>query len=79
MKSPRLPMRRIVRWMAVLALAVGSLGVALSDGGDLLVGLAIWSLFAVPLVAAGIYAAKHNWDIGRFFAGGDPYEGHGPD
>jgi len=65
--------------MVLVALAVGTLWFALSGGRDLLVALALWSLIAVPLVEAGIYAAKHDWDIGRFFGGGDPYEGHEPD
>ncbi len=79
MTSPLVRMRQVLRWMVVVALAVGTLWFTLSGGRDLLVGLALWSLIAVPLVAAGIYAAKHDWDIGRFLGGGDPYEGHGPD
>ncbi|MCC5949428.1 MAG: hypothetical protein JJT89_13345 [Nitriliruptoraceae bacterium] len=73
------PPRRVRRWIVLAAIVLGSLWIALSGDADLLLGLAMWSLVAVPLAVAGIALARHDWDVGRFFGGGDPYEGHGPD
>jgi len=78
-RPPRHPVRPMARRAVLGVLAAGSLGLVVTGDGDLLVGLALWSLVAVPLVLLGIFAARHGWDVGRFLGGGDPYEGHGPD
>jgi len=78
-KRLQAPNRRTLRWAMVLVVVAGLLWIALSGGRDLLLGVAMWSLVAIPLVVAGIYFAKHDWDVGRLFGGGDPYGGHGPD
>jgi hypothetical protein len=79
MKRLRTPNRRRPSWVMLLVITAGLLWIAMSGGRDLLLGLAMWSVVAIPLVAAGIYLARHDWDVGRFLGGGDPYEGHGPD
>ena len=79
MTPQRARSRRVLRWVVVVVIVAGALWIGLSGGGDLLLGIAMWSLVAIPLVAMGIYFARHDWDVGRFFGGGDPYDGHGPD
>lgn len=79
MTSSRRSWRRLLRWAVVLLVAAGSLWVAVSGGRDLLLGLAVWSLVAMPLVAAAIYVAKHDGGTAWYFEGGDRDEGHGPD
>jgi hypothetical protein len=46
---------------------------------DLLVGLAMWSVVPVTLLLGAVFGARHFGDVGRFFGGGDAYDGHGPD
>ena len=79
MEAKRTQNRRVLRGALVVVVVAGALWIALPGGRDLLLGIAMWSLVAIPPVAAGIYFARHDWGVGRFFGDGDPYDGHGPD
>lgn len=69
MEAKRTQNRRVLRGALVVVVVAGMLWIALPGGRDLLLGIAMWSLVAIPLVAAGIYFARHDWDVGRFFGG----------
>jgi hypothetical protein len=71
--------RRWALLRAVLvAASIGLLWILLPTARDLLIGLAMWSVVPVTLLLAAIFGARHFGDVGRFFGGGDPYDGHGP-
>lgn len=81
MSSP-LPRKRSIglRVVMVVALLVGGLVLASSpDGRSVLGGIALWSLIATPIVAAGILLSKRGGGVWPFLGGSGPYEGHGPD
>jgi hypothetical protein len=71
--------RRALLLAGFVAAPVGLLWILLPTARDLLIGLAMLSLIAVPIVLGASFGARHDGDVGRFFGGGDPYDGHGPD
>lgn len=70
--------RRALLQPGFLAASIGLLWILLPAARDLLIGLAMLSLIAVPILLGASFGARHDGDIGRFFGGGDPYDGHGP-
>jgi hypothetical protein len=70
--------RRALLLTGFLAASIGLLWILLPTARDLLIGLAMWSVVPVTLLIAAIFGARHFGDVGRFFGGDDPYDGHGP-
>jgi hypothetical protein len=69
-----------VRRMVVLgAVASWAFWLLVAGQGDLLVGLAVWSLVAIPFAILIIALGRHSHDVGGFLGRRDLFEGHGPD
>lgn len=80
MNSPLPRKRSIGRLVVVVALLVGGLALASSpDGRNLLGGVALWSLIAAPIVAAGAFLSRRGGGVWPFLGGSGPYDGRGPD
>jgi hypothetical protein len=71
--------RRALPQAVFVVASIGLLWTLLPAARELLIGLAMWSVVPVTLLLAVIFGARHFGDVGRFFGGGDPYDGHGPD